>query len=61
MSSLENKKIAIELLNGQKIFGVVKSWGKSKIWIIDESDNEKKDVPREIIQRALVVFDGEKE
>lgn len=60
MNEVKGKKIVVELLNGQKIFGVVHSWGKSKIWVVEDTETQPKDIPREIIQRAFVVFEGGK-
>lgn len=52
---LKGAPIAIELLSGERIFGKVVDWSNSAIWIIARGETSPTDVPRDIIQRALVL------
>lgn len=56
-SEVKGKKIAIELLDGTRILGRVHSWGKTRIWVLEDGFDNPKEVPRDIIQRSLVLFE----
>lgn len=53
---LKGKKIIIQLLNGIKLKGTIVDWTDKCIWILDEKDSYKKDVPKDIIKRAFVLL-----
>ena len=57
-NELQGKRIAIELTNGDRLFGRVHKGTDTCIWIIEDSSKKPKDVPRDIITRALIVFEG---
>ena len=57
-SGVKGNRIAIELLNGTKLFGIIHNWDKKYIWIILDGEENPIDVPKDIIMRSLVLFDG---
>lgn len=59
-NSLVGKRIGIELLSGDKIFGEVHGWSAAAICVIKDGSEKPIDVPRKIIVRSLIVFDGGK-
>lgn len=56
-NEVKGRKIAIELLNGTKIFGRVHSWGTKYIWVLEKGHKKPIDVPKDIIVRSLVLFE----
>ena len=52
---LKGCRIGIELISGAKIFGTVVDWSETAIWILEGAETSPKDVPRDIIKRALVL------
>lgn len=53
---IEGRFIAVELLDGSKIFGRVSKWGREVVWVLDTKTCNVIDVPKEITQRILVSF-----
>ena len=56
-SEVKGSRIAIELTNGDKIFGRVHKGTDTCIWVIEDGSHHLKDVPRDIITRALILFE----
>ena len=52
--------IGIDLLNGMRVIGKVHNWGEDTIWVLTDKFNKPIDVPRDLIQRALVCIEGGK-
>ena len=61
MDKLIGKRVAIQLCNGTKIFGVLDKWTEDIVWVDEQANEDPLDIPKEIIERMLVVFDGGKE
>lgn len=50
------KPVAIQLLDGSKIFGTIYKWTKNIVWVDIENKKRILDIPKDITQRILVVF-----
>jgi len=56
------KNVAVQLFNGTKIFGTLEKWTEDIVWVKERGDYvDSLDIPKEIIERILVVFEGGKE
>lgn len=56
-NELKGRRIAIELTNGDRLFGTVHKGTDNCIWIVEDGSTKPKDVPRDIITRALILFE----
>lgn len=52
----KDKFVAIELLDGSRIFGFISKWSRSILWIEIKNTKRVVDIPRDIIERVLVIF-----
>ncbi len=55
-ADLEGKFVAVELLDGSKLFGVVSKYSRLVLWVNVDSTGYIVDIPKEIIQRILIVM-----
>ena len=54
-TDLEGRFTAVELLDGSKIFGTIKKWSRSVIWVDKDNAGSIVDIPKEITQRILTI------
>lgn len=52
----EGKFAAIELLDGSKIFGSIRKWSRTVVWIDKDNAGRIVDIPKEIAQRILIIM-----
>lgn len=54
--SFKDRFIAVELLDGSKVFGKIVKWSRSVVWIEIKNTDRIIDIPKEIAKRILVIF-----
>lgn len=54
--SFKDRFIAVELLDGSKVFGKIVKWSRSVVWIKVKNTDRIIDIPKEIAKRILVIF-----
>ena len=54
-TDLEGRFTDIELLDGSKIFGTIKKWSRSVVWVDKDNACSIVDIPKEITQRILTI------
>jgi len=55
-TDLVGRFAAIELLDGSKIFGSVRKWSRTVVWIDKDNAGRVVDIPKEIACRILIIL-----